>query len=175
MSAGPNDTTMPAVAATVGGPKLRTVTVEARGESFKIVQLAGMLLVCAQQHGSCCCGWDEKGRMAFDTALWGDEWERRKIRNRLHLTLYATVGRTDIFYAVAGTGPPFLVPSLAGTPIYERTFTPALGSDLQLIFAELRSNRTTAGDTATLTLDGLVEDVDRLRQALGLSGWGDRP
>ena len=72
--------------------KLRTVTVEARGEAFRIVQVAGMLLVCARQHGSCCCGWDEKGRMPFDTTLWGDEWERRKIRNRLHLTFTGCLG-----------------------------------------------------------------------------------
>jgi len=68
------------------------VTAEARGESFKIVQLAGMLLVCARQHGSCCCGWDEKGRMPFDPSLWGDEWERRKIRNRMHLTFTGCLG-----------------------------------------------------------------------------------
>lgn len=72
--------------------QLRTVNVEARGETFKIVQVDGMLLVCARQHGSCCCGWDEKGRMPFDTALWGDEWERRKIRNRVHLTFTGCLG-----------------------------------------------------------------------------------
>src|SRR5712691_10306447 len=68
-------------------PRLATVKLQARGEEFRIVQLQGQLLVCAQQQGSCCCGWDDKGRMPFDPqALWGDEWERRKIRNRLHLT-----------------------------------------------------------------------------------------
>jgi hypothetical protein len=39
-----------------------------------------------------------------------------------------------------------------GTPIYERTFTPALGGTLQLIFAELRGNRTAVGDVTALTL-----------------------
>jgi proline iminopeptidase len=81
--------------------------------------------------------------------------------------MYATVGRVDIFYTVAGEGLPCLVPSLAGTPIYERTFTPALGGDLRLIFAELRANRTAVGDVAALTLRALTEDVDALRQALG--------
>ena len=71
---------------------IRAVTVEARGEAFKIVQLAGMLFVCTRQHGSCCCGWDEKGRMPFDPSLWGDERERRKIRNRLHLTFTGCLG-----------------------------------------------------------------------------------
>jgi proline iminopeptidase len=86
--------------------------------------------------------------------------------------MYATVGGTEMFYTVTGTGRPFLVPSLAGTPIYERTFAPALGDRLQLIFAELRSNRTSAGDAATLTLDRLIEEMDGLRQALGLDRIG---
>lgn len=82
--------------------------------------------------------------------------------------MYATVGGTEIFYTIAGSGLPCLVPSLAGTPIYERTFTPALGGTLQLIFAELRGNRTAVGDVATLTLGALLEEVDALRQALAL-------
>ena len=61
--------------------------VSARGEDFRIVQLQGQLFVCTRQNGSCCCGWEEKGRLPFDPGrLWGDEWERRRIRNRLHLT-----------------------------------------------------------------------------------------
>lgn len=86
--------------------------------------------------------------------------------------MYATVGGTEIFYTVAGSGRPFLVPSLAGTPIYEHTFTPALGDAHQLIFAELRSNRTSAADAATLTLDRLLEEMDGLRQALGFERLG---
>jgi YHS domain-containing protein/(2Fe-2S) ferredoxin len=75
------------------GPRLATVKLTARGEDFHIVQLRGQLLVCAKQHGSCCCGWDEKGRMPFDPqALWGDEWERRRIRNRMHLTFTGCLG-----------------------------------------------------------------------------------
>jgi proline iminopeptidase len=82
--------------------------------------------------------------------------------------MYATVGSTAIFYTVAGAGLPCLVPSLAGTPIYERTFSPALGGSLQLIYAELRANRTAVGDVAALTLRALIEDMDALRQAFGL-------
>ena len=52
-----------------------------------------MLLACAKQNGSCCCGWDEKGRMPFDPqAMWGAEWERRRIRNRVHLTFTGCLG-----------------------------------------------------------------------------------
>lgn len=82
-----------------GGPRLTTprglstVKVSARGEDFRIVQIQGQLFVCTRQNGSCCCGWAEKGRLAFDPAtLWGMEWERRKIRNRVHLTFTGCLG-----------------------------------------------------------------------------------
>lgn len=68
------------------------VRVHARGEEFKIVQLAGNLFVCAKANGNCCCGWAEKGRMPFDNTLWSDEWERRRIRNRVHLTFSGCLG-----------------------------------------------------------------------------------
>ena len=72
---------------------LSTVRVRARGEDFRVVRLQGQLFVCTRQNGSCCCGWAEKGRMPFDPgALWGEEWERRKIRNRLHLTFTGCLG-----------------------------------------------------------------------------------
>ena len=71
---------------------LSTVRVRARGEEFRVVQLVGNLFVCAKQNGSCCCGWAEKGRMPFETSLWSDEWERRKLRSRLHLTLSGCLG-----------------------------------------------------------------------------------
>jgi YHS domain-containing protein len=73
-------------------PRLRTVKVRARGEDFRLVQLAGNLFICAQQSGSCCCGHAEKGRLPFAPSLWGDEWERRRIRNRLHLTFSGCLG-----------------------------------------------------------------------------------
>ena len=46
--------------------------------------------------------------------------------------MYVTVGDTEIFCTIAGSGAPCLIPSLAGTPIYERTFTPALGGVFEL-------------------------------------------
>ena len=74
-------------------PRLPTLKLSARGDEFRIVQLQGQLLVCARQHGSCCCGWDEKGRMPFDPqGLWGAEWERRRIRNRVRLTFTGCLG-----------------------------------------------------------------------------------
>ena len=72
--------------------RLRAVRVQARGDEFRIVQLAGNLFVCARQHGSCCCGWEEKGRLPFEPSLWGDAWEARAIRNRVHLTFSGCLG-----------------------------------------------------------------------------------
>lgn len=73
-------------------PRISTVRVAARGEDFRVVQVSGNLFVCSQQSGSCCCGWGDKGRMPFEQALWGDQWERRGIRGRLHLTFTGCLG-----------------------------------------------------------------------------------
>ena len=73
-------------------PALSAIKVRARGEEFRIVQLRGNLIVCTKQSGSCCCGWEAKGRLPFEQALWSDEWERRKIRNRIHLTFAGCLG-----------------------------------------------------------------------------------
>ena len=73
-------------------PRFAAVRVRARGEEFKIVQLVGNLFVCSKANGSCCCGWAEKDRLPFDNELWADEWERRKIRSRVHLTFSGCLG-----------------------------------------------------------------------------------
>ena len=73
-------------------PRISAVKVAARGEEFRIVQVHGTLLVCSRQNDSCCCGWEEKGRLPFDHSLYADEWERRKIRNRLHLSFTGCLG-----------------------------------------------------------------------------------
>jgi hypothetical protein len=89
--------------------------------------------------------------------------------------MYAKVGDIDIFYTIAGRGPTFLVPSLAGTPIYERTFTPALQDVMQLVFVELRGNRTATGEIDALTFDAMVDDLDARSPAASLRPRRDRP
>jgi cobaltochelatase CobN len=74
------------------GQRLSAVRVRARNEDFRIVQVHGNLFVCSRANGNCCCGWEEKGRWVFDNAHWADEWERRRIRNRLHLTFTGCLG-----------------------------------------------------------------------------------
>lgn len=71
---------------------LSVVRLQARGEEFRIVQVVGNLFVCSKANGNCCCGWAEKGRMPFDNALWSEEWERRRIRHRVHLTFSGCLG-----------------------------------------------------------------------------------
>jgi YHS domain-containing protein len=68
------------------------IRVHARGEDHRVVQLVGNLFVCSRANGSCCCGWDEKGRTPFDNELWSHEWEKRAIRNRIHLTFTGCLG-----------------------------------------------------------------------------------
>lgn len=68
------------------------IHVTARDEAFRVVQVAGNLFVCSRESGSCCCGWDEKGRMPFGNELWAAEWERRGIRSKLHLTFTGCLG-----------------------------------------------------------------------------------
>jgi cobaltochelatase CobN len=68
------------------------VKVSARSQDYRVVRVSGNLFVCSRENGSCCCGWEEKGRMPFDNSLWSDEWERRKIRHRLHLTFTGCLG-----------------------------------------------------------------------------------
>lgn len=71
---------------------IRTIKVRARDEDFRIVQVHGTLLVCSKAHGNCCCGWTEKGRAPVNNALYSAEWERRKIRNKLHLSFTGCLG-----------------------------------------------------------------------------------
>ena len=73
-------------------PGISTIRVSARGEDFRVVQVSGNLFVCSKENGSCCCGWEEKGRLPVANSQWSDEWERRGIRNRLHLTFSGCLG-----------------------------------------------------------------------------------
>ena len=72
--------------------RISTVRVSARGQDYRVVQVTGNLFVCTKANGSCCCGWEEKGRMAFTNELWSDEWEARRIRTRLHITFTGCLG-----------------------------------------------------------------------------------
>ena len=82
--------------------------------------------------------------------------------------MYANISGTRIHYLVEGEGTPRMIPSLAGTPIYERTFSANLRRRLKMIFVEPRGNRSEIGDVTSLTLDRIVDDLDQLRAELNL-------
>ena len=71
---------------------VKSIKVEARGEAFRIVQLQGNLFVCSKAHGNCCCGWTEKGRAPVNLDLYSQEWENRRIRNKVHLSFAGCLG-----------------------------------------------------------------------------------
>lgn len=82
--------------------------------------------------------------------------------------MYATINGLKIHYVIEGTGIPCVIPSLSGSPIYERTFSGNLRRHLKLVFVELRANRSDVGDIGSTTLDSIVDDLDRLRGELKL-------
>lgn len=68
------------------------LSVDARGATHRVPQVAGNLFVCAQENGGCCCGHVEKGRAEVNKALYESEWQRRGLRPRLHLTFVGCLG-----------------------------------------------------------------------------------
>ena len=82
--------------------------------------------------------------------------------------MYTSIDGHKIHYTTEGAGYPCLIPSLVGTPPYERSFSSQLRKHLQLVFVELRGNRSDVGEVSLLTLDSLVDDLDRFREAIGI-------
>ncbi|HEY3068141.1 MAG TPA: (2Fe-2S) ferredoxin domain-containing protein [Methylomirabilota bacterium] len=67
----------------------RNPVVRADGEVVHIVRPRGQLFVCAT---GCCCGRTDDGFPAVPTNLYHDEWERRRLRNVVHLTIGGCLG-----------------------------------------------------------------------------------
>ena len=61
----------------------------ADGKVIRVVPKRGQLFVCAL---GCCCGHTEDGFAPVPSALYHAEWERRKLRNAVHLTQTACLG-----------------------------------------------------------------------------------
>lgn len=74
----------------------------------------------------------------------------------------------ELAYRIEGEGPSALV--IGSTVYYPRTFSAALREHLQLIFMDHRGFGTATAPYSddSFTLDKLVDDVEALRQALGL-------
>jgi cobaltochelatase CobN len=67
----------------------RNPVIRPDGKLIQIVGHHGHLFVCGQ---GCCCGNTERGFAPVDTERYHNEWERRKLRNKVHLTHTACLG-----------------------------------------------------------------------------------
>ena len=70
-------------------PRRRNLVVRADGHLVNVARPRGQLFVCAT---GCCCGRTEDGFAAVPTQLYHEEWERRRFRNVVHLTIGGCLG-----------------------------------------------------------------------------------
>ncbi len=61
----------------------------ANGSRINVVPQRGQLFVCEL---GCCCGQTERDFAPLSHDLYHAEWERRKLRNKVHLTFTACLG-----------------------------------------------------------------------------------
>ena len=67
----------------------RNIVVRSDGRPVNVARPRGQLFVCAT---GCCCGRTEDGFPAVPAELYHDEWERRRLRNVVHLTIGGCLG-----------------------------------------------------------------------------------
>jgi nitrile hydratase accessory protein len=67
----------------------RNLVIRADGRLVNVARPRGQLFVCAT---GCCCGRTEDGFAAVPTELFHHEWERRRLRNVVHLTIGGCLG-----------------------------------------------------------------------------------
>ena len=67
----------------------RQRVIRADGKTINVVQKRGHLSYCFQ---GCCCGHVNRGYAAVPVDVYKDEWVRRKLRNRVHLTKSGCLG-----------------------------------------------------------------------------------
>src|SRR5437764_2610786 len=72
-----------------GAPPRRNLVIRADGKTVNVPRRQGHLFVCAS---GCCCGHTERGHAPVPVELYDREWERRKWRNRVHLTIGGCLG-----------------------------------------------------------------------------------
>jgi cobaltochelatase CobN len=67
----------------------RNIVVRRDGRRVNVARFRGQLFVCAT---GCCCGRTEDGFAAVPTETFHREWERRRLRNVIHLTIGGCLG-----------------------------------------------------------------------------------
>jgi cobaltochelatase CobN len=126
-----------------------------------MVQVHGYLIVCAQEHGACCCGSGRDGRLTFAPSLWGDEWDRRKLRNAVYLTFSGCLG-------------PCSAGNIAFLQIYGRSIWLKDLNDAALVPAVFDYNEQTIGAGCALPLPPALADhaFERFATAAPATGSG---
>jgi hypothetical protein len=67
----------------------RNLVARPDGRTVNVARFRGQLFVCAT---GCCCGRTDDGFAAVPTELYHGEWERRRLRNVVHLTVGGCLG-----------------------------------------------------------------------------------
>jgi nitrile hydratase accessory protein len=73
----------------MGYERRRNLVIRPDGRLVNVARPRGQLFVCAS---GCCCGRTEDGFAPVPTALFHGEWERRRLRNLVHLTIGGCLG-----------------------------------------------------------------------------------
>jgi len=68
---------------------VRNIVHRLDGRRIHVARLLGQLFVCAD---ACCCGRVQDGYEPVPRELYHEEWERRSLRNRVHLTIGGCLG-----------------------------------------------------------------------------------
>ncbi|HEY3118403.1 MAG TPA: cobaltochelatase subunit CobN, partial [Chloroflexota bacterium] len=69
--------------------RARNLVTRADGKLVNVARKTGHIFVCAD---GCCCGDTRFGAFAVPRELFHSEWERRKLRNKVHLTVGGCLG-----------------------------------------------------------------------------------
>lgn len=85
------ETTSDAIASLTRRPNstVRNIVWRADGEPINVFRRPGQLFVCAT---GCCCGHTERGHAPVPVDLYHQEWSRRRIRHKVHLSLGGCLG-----------------------------------------------------------------------------------
>lgn len=85
------ETTSDATAAITrkGSTKARNIVWRADGEPINVFRRPGQLFVCVT---GCCCGHTDRGHAPVPEDLYHNEWARRRIRHKVHLSMGGCLG-----------------------------------------------------------------------------------
>ncbi len=86
------ETTSDAIASLTRSPHsstARNIVWRADGEPINVFRRPGQLFVCVT---GCCCGHTERGHAPVPIELYHQEWARRRIRHKVHLSLGGCLG-----------------------------------------------------------------------------------